>query len=179
MPTPPTPPARSPRRPPGIRSLPTGPQELANDTPSATVVSPAQIRRDIDAARPSANQARVIKKLSPGQPGSKKLLRRFGDALVCVRYRYDGAQAMRYTTVELVVDEAPTTPQRTRPPPMVHVLVRIDESALRRQIAAHGARWDPVRQAWHMSRKIAKQLRLQDRFLLRDSPLLDMKNGKF
>ena len=32
-------------------------------------------------------KARVT--LKPGQKGTKKLVERYGDALVCVRYRYD------------------------------------------------------------------------------------------
>ncbi len=32
---------------------------------------------------------RVVKKMSPSQPGALKLARRYGDALICVRYRHD------------------------------------------------------------------------------------------
>ena len=49
----------------------------------------------------------VVKRFSATQPGALKLARRFGDALVCVRYRHDPEGRYRYTTVELVVDEAP------------------------------------------------------------------------
>ena len=34
-------------------------------------------------------------KLKPGQNGTKKLLARFGERLVCVRYRYDDDIALR------------------------------------------------------------------------------------
>ncbi len=47
----------------------------------------------------------VIKKLSPGAPGTKKLIRLFGDTLVCVRYRVNRQTNTRYTTVELIVEE--------------------------------------------------------------------------
>ena len=40
---------------------------------------------------------RVVKKMSPAQPGAVKLARRFGDALVCVRYRHDAQGQQRYT----------------------------------------------------------------------------------
>lgn len=33
--------------------------------------------------------------LKPGQNGTKRLVERFGDALVCVRYRYDEVRDMR------------------------------------------------------------------------------------
>jgi hypothetical protein len=47
---------------------------------------------------------RVVKKLSPAQPGAIKLGRRYGDALLCVRYRHDNNNQYRYTTVELIVE---------------------------------------------------------------------------
>jgi hypothetical protein len=43
--------------------------------------------------------------LAPGQNGTKKLARRFGERLICVRYRYDEVTKRRFKTVELVVDE--------------------------------------------------------------------------
>ena len=44
--------------------------------------------------------------LRPGVPGTKKLLARYGERLVCVRYLYDEARGRRLKTVELVIDEA-------------------------------------------------------------------------
>jgi len=48
---------------------------------------------------------KIKRKLKPGQPGTKKLVEKFGDDLICVRYRYDSAKKTRYKTVELIVDE--------------------------------------------------------------------------
>ena len=47
----------------------------------------------------------VIKKMQPGQPGTKRYIRQYGESLICVRYRRDAANARRLTTVELIVDE--------------------------------------------------------------------------
>jgi hypothetical protein len=47
--------------------------------------------------------------LRPGQKGTKKLVTRFGDRLICVRYRYDTTRRKRFTTVELIVDESDWT----------------------------------------------------------------------
>jgi hypothetical protein len=47
--------------------------------------------------------------LRPGQKGTKKLVTRFGDRLICVRYRYDTMRGKRFTTVELIVDESDWT----------------------------------------------------------------------
>ena len=41
-------------------------------------------------------------KLNPGQRGTKKLVTKYGERLICVRYRYDDEKKKRYKTVELV-----------------------------------------------------------------------------
>jgi len=58
----------------------------------------------------------------PGQRGTQKLVTRYGDRLVCVRYRYDAAAGKRYKTVEIIIDEQrghrrPRTPMRPSPSP--------------------------------------------------------------
>lgn len=52
-------------------------------------------------------------KLNPGQKGTKRLQEQYGEALVCVRYRYDAARKKQFKTVELIVSERNWTP----PPP--------------------------------------------------------------
>jgi hypothetical protein len=49
-------------------------------------------------------------KLKPGQNGTKKLVAEYGDALICVRYRYDRASCTRAKTVEIVVEKKSWTP---------------------------------------------------------------------
>jgi hypothetical protein len=49
----------------------------------------------------------VIKTLRPGDSGTKKLTKRYGEKLICVRYRKDQATQRRFTTIELIVDEGP------------------------------------------------------------------------
>src|ERR1700704_5332799 len=43
--------------------------------------------------------------LRPGMSGTKKLLARYGERLVCVRYRYDRATGKRVKTAELIVED--------------------------------------------------------------------------
>jgi hypothetical protein len=43
--------------------------------------------------------------LKPGQNGTKRLVEKFGDSLLCVRYRYDESRGVRLKTVEIVVEE--------------------------------------------------------------------------
>lgn len=116
-------------------------------------------------------EARVT--LRPGQRGTKKLLARFGDRLICVRYRYDAAQRKRFTTVELIVDEAPwhpvgrsdavfVTAEASRP-----VAVRIDyrEEALRQRVKAAGGQWDADKRVWKLPLGQARALGLGDRIV--------------
>ena len=45
-----------------------------------------------------------MRTLKPGQPGTRQLYEKYGEDLVCVRYRYDKERMMCLKTVELVVD---------------------------------------------------------------------------
>jgi len=74
-------------------------------------------------------------KLKPGQKGTKNLLAKYGDALLCVRYRYDVQSRTRSKTVELIVERKPWTPPAHRFKDDTHVPVRIgyDDTALRDQ----------------------------------------------
>ena len=99
----------------------------------------------------------VIKRLSPGAPGTRRLQERYRDALVCVRYRQDPAPGLRYTTIELVVDR--------RPYAIKEDLVRIDfaETELREKVKAAGGRWDPNHKLWRIPRAATRALGLTKR----------------
>ena len=102
--------------------------------------------------------------LAPGQNGTKKLTRRFGDRLVCVRYRYDDATQRRFKTVELVVDEVPW--ERTpRPDPVVRIRLSVEERALREAVKAAGGRWFPAERQWALHLSEVRRLRLQRRIV--------------
>jgi hypothetical protein len=103
--------------------------------------------------------------LQPGQKGTKKLRDRYGDQLVCVRYRYDAACQRRLKTIELIVEEVPWRPERTthREAKMVEVRVAVHEVALQRQVKLAGGRWNPARRVWELRRDQALQLGLKDR----------------
>ena len=106
----------------------------------------------------------VVKRLRPSQPGTLKLTRRYGDALVCVRYRHNADGTHRYTTVELVVDDAPVA-SRAHLDAIVLVRLAFTDAARRHRALAHGAKWDVERQLWQMPRRTAKKLRLAKRIV--------------
>ncbi len=61
----------------------------------------------MDHLQPQA-ATRVIKKIDPLTAGTRRWAATYGDKPVCVRYRLNPQRQRRLTTVEIVVDEAPT-----------------------------------------------------------------------
>lgn len=80
--------------------------------------------------------------LRPGQPGTRKLVERYGERLLRVRYLYDSASGRRLKTVELVVESVPWTPRHRRPrrrdDDIVYVRIAYEETELRARQAAWG-----------------------------------------
>lgn len=105
---------------------------------------------------------RVVKTLRPTQPGAVKLARRYGPALVCVRYRHDTTGATRYTTVELIVEEV-AVQRRVSDRTMVGVKIAWGEAALSAKAKSLGARWDKPSRLWRMSMRTARLLDATDR----------------
>lgn len=105
---------------------------------------------------------RVTKKLLPGQPGTLKLVRRYGPALLGVRYRLDESGLQRITTVELVVERVAATQHADR---QVAVQLHYEETELRAKVSARGARWDKIAKVWRMSRRMAVALGLRGRIV--------------
>jgi hypothetical protein len=113
-------------------------------------------------------------RLKPGQNGTRKLVRQYGDRLVCVRYRYDERTQRRYKTAEIIVDEVPWKPGGQRPAVTrdkyspVWVRIRFEERELRERVKAAGAHWDPDRLLWMMPLNMAQDLGLENR-IIRDA----------
>ena len=103
--------------------------------------------------------------LQSGQKGTKKLCDRYGEQLVCVRYRYDAVRHRRLKTVELIVEEVPWRPERTarQGAETVGVRVAVHEVSLQRQVKLAGGRWNPARRVWELRRDQALKLGLHER----------------
>ena len=78
--------------------------------------------------------------VSPGQPGTKKLVERYGDNLLCVRYRYDDQKKMMYKTIEIIIDEKPWQGKTHKVPKHKFADIRIgfNEVELRNRIKKVG-----------------------------------------
>jgi hypothetical protein len=89
-------------------------------------------------------------KLKPGQNGTKKYVAKYGDALVCVRYRYDEQNRKQYKTVEIIVSESNWEPPAAKYPDstLVALTIGFKEVALQSQVKAVGGRWDKDRKVW-------------------------------
>jgi hypothetical protein len=86
--------------------------------------------------------------LKPGQKGTQRLAAEFGEALVCVRYRYDERTGDNVTTAEIIVDRRPRKKHLFLDTDLVTVAVAYDEKALREKLKAAGGRWDPEEKFW-------------------------------
>jgi len=105
--------------------------------------------------------------LRPGQHGTRKLVERFGDRLVRVRYLYDAAGGRRLKTVELIVESVPWTPRPRRPrrrdDEIVAVRIAWHEADLRERAKRLGAVWRPAQKVWEMHWSDARRLGLAER----------------
>lgn len=117
---------------------------------------------DGQATPPQDKTTRVVKTLWPPQPGTRRLQQRYGEALVCVRYRHDATGLRRFTTVEIVVDEAPVTGRRVDQR-WFPVRIGFHEDTLRATAKTHGARWDRDAKIWHLKGAAVKKLQLESR----------------
>jgi hypothetical protein len=112
------------------------------------------------------NHLRTGTKLWPGEPGTERHSRTYGDSLVCVRYLYDPVRRLRFTTVEIVVDQGPWRPRPARnPDAIVPVRVGIGEESLYHRIKAAGAVWDREQCAWLLPLHKVTDLDLQARIV--------------
>ena len=102
--------------------------------------------------------------LAPGQRGTKKLAARYGDRLVCVRYRYDEDGERRLKTAEIIVEEAPYLSRRKAERP-VGVKVLWGERTLQCAVKKAGGRWDKNLSLWRLSYGAALALGLRHRIV--------------
>jgi hypothetical protein len=102
--------------------------------------------------------------LRPGQPGTRKLVERYGERLVCVRYVYDQASGKRHKTVELIVESVPWQPRpralRRRDEDIVAVHIAWRDIDRRERAKRLGAVWRPAQKLWEMRWGDAKSLGL-------------------
>ena len=109
--------------------------------------------------------------LLPGTNGTKGLLKKYGDQLVCVRYRYDSKRHKRYKTIELIVEEKDWFPGTVSyPEKRIFIKIGFGETGLRELIKQNGGYWHPHKKAWHITYRKVVELGLEKRILDDDLP---------
>ncbi len=115
----------------------------------------------------------VTRTIAPGQKGSIRFLKEWGEQLVNVRYRKDIQNNQMLTTIEIVVDKRPIPKpgtqyqgyiaQRNQHP--VAIRVNYQEEALRAQIKQAGAVWSKQLKLWITTRNTAITLGIIERIV--------------
>ena len=120
-------------------------------------------------------QVRTVRK--PGERGTQGLVEKYGDRLVCIRYRYDPKKQRPYKTVELIIAEETWTPAHEPrvekyPPaaeqrytPRVPVRIKYYEKELQRQIKAIGGTWEPAKKLWYAPEEYVRRIGLDKRIV--------------
>ena len=107
-------------------------------------------------------------KLKPGQKGTKALVEKYGDDLVCVRYRYDEASRTRIKTVELIVErkELPSIRQKIADEALVPVQIAYGAKDLGKMARSAGGRWDSEVKLWFIRYGNIKGTELEKHMIL-------------
>ena len=103
------------------------------------------------------------KHLKAGQKGTQRLTEKYGDALLCVRYRYDKKRGIRLKTVEIVVEERLDCPSRFKDGDIVSISVSFEEMELREQLRSLRARWDAEAKLWFVPYRLVRGTVLETR----------------
>jgi hypothetical protein len=120
-------------------------------------------------------EIRTVRK--PGEKGTQALMKKYGERLVCIRYRYDPFHKKRYKTVELIVAEQDWHPPEPHPQeekasgliPRGFYTRRLGirlsqlETELRKRIVAAGGMWDPTEKLWFLPEEEVRRLGLIQR----------------
>lgn len=109
----------------------------------------------------------TTKTILPGQPGSIKEWEKYGDKLICVRYKVDPISDKKIKTVELIVDRKNIKNTKKRIPYNKKVFVKIEysERQKRRTAKSLGAVWNSKRKLWKMQYGDVYNLNWEDRIV--------------
>lgn len=76
-------------------------------------------------------------------------MKKYGDSLLCVRFKYDAKTQQRLKTVELIVEKTEwTPPQRYADDSLVPVRIGFSEKQLMESAKAAKGRWNPEARLW-------------------------------
>jgi hypothetical protein len=108
-------------------------------------------------------------KLKPGQKGTKALVEKYGDALVCVRYRYDETSRTRLKTVELIVEKKKlpaSLQQKSTDDTLVPVRISYGQRESGKMARMLGGIWDSDVKLWYIQHGKLKGTDLEKHIIL-------------
>ena len=116
---------------------------------------------------------KVIKRINPGKPGTKKFFEIFGEQLFCVRYRHNKENHERITTVELIVDKGAYYPEfnvarncfQDNLNTQVYLKLDFDDKELRCRVIKAGGEWLQEKKLWKIKHKEVLKLGLKERIV--------------
>lgn len=94
----------------------------------------------------------VKRKLIPGEAGTKRWIEKYGEDLLCVRYRYDEKHKRKITTVEIIADKGiwEKNPQKIPKSKIMRIRVDYGEISLAKLVKAAGGRWNKQIKLWEL-----------------------------
>jgi hypothetical protein len=103
--------------------------------------------------------------IKPNQPGTKKWVEKYGENLICVRYRYDKTNCRMLKTVEIVVEAKAYKKTTYRIPSnkLIPLKVEINDANLRRIVKNAGGKWHQKEKVWMLPYKEIIKLRLENK----------------
>ncbi len=111
---------------------------------------------------------KASKKLLPGRPGTRKLLKQYGEDLLCVRYRYDPENHIKLKTIEIVIERAPWNGQRTPAASFVSIRIDYGEVELGRKVKSAAGTWNRERKVRELAYGDVVALGLEERVVAED-----------
>ncbi|MBU0710939.1 hypothetical protein KJ762_12655 [bacterium] len=108
------------------------------------------------------------KTVLPGQYGTKRLLEKYGDKLLAVRYKLDTQRKKKLKTVEIVIDEWEFEDQdKNQPPPnkIMHLHIEYGEKELGLIVRNAGGFWNKEQKYWELAYGTVLQMGLEDRII--------------
>lgn len=117
-------------------------------------------------------------KLKPGQKGTKALHEKYGDDLVCVRYRYDEPSRTRIKTVEIIIErkQLPPSSKSKKAETLVPVQIAYGATKLGKMARDAGGTWDADVKLWFIKYGNIKDTELEKHIILDKSSLLKASN---
>lgn len=107
----------------------------------------------------------TYRRIRAGQPGTKKMVEKYGEKLLYIRYRYDTEKKVKYKTVELVEESGiyKSTLSRKKGNKIVELKIEYHEEELRSQIKEAGGKWNHEKKVWELKYKEVKKMCIEDR----------------